>query len=304
MLYSVPPEPQTLALDQIHTQALAHFILTPPEPPPPTTMTKTPSNGGRGSAPAAGASGSVGRSTAPLRHGKLAVRSVTRDEARRIAGSSAQNTGILGLLEGSQIGQVFSHEPALGGDKETILGDLRGSELSDGYGHGLDPLGVGSGPGGGGRDGSTIGIGPLHGIGDCATCTNGRGRYADGPASARMSHVAKAPEVVPGKAEVRCGFNGACLDNEIIRRVVRQHHAEVRFCYEKRLMSHDALGGRVVTQFTIAATGRVLSSIVSDDSMHDGDIEQCITSAVRRWEFPRSGQTSIVTYPFILQSAR
>ena len=88
-----------------------------------------------------------------------------------------------------------------------------------------------------------------------------------------------------------------------MRRIVHQHRPEVRFCYEKQLLLHASISGRVVTQFTIASSGRVLSSLVTESSVHDHDVAECIAQAVRRWEFPQSGQTSIVTYPFILQSA-
>jgi hypothetical protein len=304
LLYSLPPQPQSLALDQMRTIQVARFILTPPDPPPPPPMASlSPSSGGRGSAPAAGTSGAIGKVTGEHKHGVLHVRGHSKEELKRIAGAMAQNAGILQALGGTQLGQVFPPDVLLGADRDTILNDMRGAELADAYGHGLDLIGRGDGPGGGGSDGNTIGVGKLHTIGDCPTCGDGRSRYGTRPPSARFVHDAKAPDVLPGQAEVRCGINGACLDKEIVRRIVHQHRPEVRFCYEKQLLLHASISGRVVTQFTIASSGRVLSSMVTESSVHDHDVEQCIAQAVRRWEFPQSGQTSIVTYPFILQSA-
>jgi hypothetical protein len=304
LLYSLPPQPQSLALDQERTQQLAHFILTPPEPPlPPPMASLSPSSGGRGSAPAKGPSGAIGKPSGQHASGVLHVQGHSHDDVKRIAGALAQHAGVVDLIGGTQVGQVFPPDTPLGGDRETILNNLRGDLIADAYGHGLDLVGRGDGPGGGG-DGHTIGVGRLSTIGDCPTCSDGRNRYGTRPPSTRMVHVAKAPDVIPGAASVVCGVNGACLDKEIVRRIVHHHHSEVRFCYEKQLLTHSEISGRVVTQFTIAATGKVLSSVVTESSVRDHDIEQCIVQAVRRWEFPQSGQTSIVTYPFILQSAQ
>jgi hypothetical protein len=303
LLFSVPPQAQSLALDQVRTRQVARFLLTPPEPPtPPPMASLSPSSGGRGSAPAAGASGAIGKPSGEHKSGRLQVAGHSKDDVKRIAGAMAQHAGIVDLIAGTQIGQVFPPNTPLGADRDTILNNLRGEPLVDAYGHGLDLIGRGAGPGGDGN-GHTIGVGRLSTIGDCPTCTDGRNRYGTRPPSTRMVHVAKAPEVVPGAASVVCGVNGACLDKEIVRRIVHRHRPEVRFCYEKQLLLHSELGGRVVTQFTIAATGKVLSSVVTESSVRDRDIEQCIVQAVRRWEFPQSGQTSIVTYPFILQNA-
>jgi hypothetical protein len=120
-----------------------------------------------------------------------------------------------------------------------------------------------------------------------------------------LQHRARAPEVVPGRVVLSCGAaSEGCLDKEIIRRVIRQHHNEVRYCYEQGLLTRPELEGRVVTSFTIANTGRVLASAVTDSSLRERSVEGCIAQAVRRWEFPASAQTSMVSYPFILTPPR
>ena len=85
---------------------------------------------------------------------------------------------------------------------------------------------------------------------------------------------------------------------------MRQHHNEVRYCYERGLVVKPELAGRVVTSFTIAITGRVLGSAVTESSLRERDVEQCIAQAVRRWEFPSSQQMSTVSYPFVLTPPR
>ncbi len=110
---------------------------------------------------------------------------------------------------------------------------------------------------------------------------------------------AGAPEVVPGTAEVR-----GSLDKDLIRRIIRRHINEVKFCYESELTRKPDLQGRVMVQFTIAPTGQVAASIVQSSTMGNPPVEQCIANAVRRWEFPKpQGGIVVVTYPFVLKSA-
>jgi TonB family protein len=95
------------------------------------------------------------------------------------------------------------------------------------------------------------------------------------------------------------------LDKEIIRRIIRRHINEVKFCYEKELTRQANLMGRVMIQFTIAGTGNVIASIVQSSTMNSPPVEQCIAAAVRRWEFPKpqGGGIVVVTYPFVLKAS-
>ena len=95
------------------------------------------------------------------------------------------------------------------------------------------------------------------------------------------------------------------LDKEIIRRIIRRHMNEVKFCYEQELMKKPDLYGRVMIQFTIAASGPVVASVVQNSTMSNPSVEQCIAQAVRRWEFPKpqGGGIVIVSYPFVLKPA-
>ena len=78
----------------------------------------------------------------------------------------------------------------------------------------------------------------------------------------------------------------------------------MKFCYEKELTRNQNLQGRIMVQFTIGATGQVLTSIVQSSTMGNPPVEQCIANAVRRWEFPKpQGGIVVVTYPFVLKSA-
>jgi glyoxylase-like metal-dependent hydrolase (beta-lactamase superfamily II) len=101
------------------------------------------------------------------------------------------------------------------------------------------------------------------------------------------------------------GMPRGSLDKEIIRRVIRRHINEVKSCYEKELATKPTLAGRIMVQFTIAASGKVVASVVQDSTMDNSRVETCTVEAVRGWEFPKpiGGGIVIVSYPFVLSPA-
>ena len=177
-----------------------------------------------------------------------------------------------------------------------MLGGLIGNQI--GSAHGVGGLGiVGTGVGGGGTGEGTIGLGNLgtigKGGGDASTSNgSGYGRGAGGWAGG-----ARAPDVLPGVPNVR-----GQLDKEIIRRIIRRHVNEVKSCYEQELTKHPELGGRIMVQFTIGASGQVIASVLQSSTLGNGRVENCTVQAVRRWEFPSpiGGGIVIVSYPFVL----
>ncbi len=152
----------------------------------------------------------------------------------------------------------------------------------------------GTGYGGGGVGYGTIGLGSLATIGKAAGGTIGSsyGRATLG------YRAASAPLVTAGVAIVT-----GSLDKEILRRVIRSHVNEVRYCYERELGSRPTLAGRVTVTFTIAPNGAVVSSTISHSSLGAPAVESCIATAVRRWSFPSvpGGGIVIVSYPYVLR---
>jgi outer membrane biosynthesis protein TonB len=106
-----------------------------------------------------------------------------------------------------------------------------------------------------------------------------------------------APAVDPTpKAEV----DGA-LDKDLIRRIVRAHIDEVRYCYNEGLEHDPELAGRVVVDFVIGSEGKVTRSTADSDM--EGEVPECIAKAVNGWLFPRpaDGEDVSVKYPFVLE---
>jgi hypothetical protein len=119
--------------------------------------------------------------------------------------------------------------------------------------------------------------------------------------STRSCRTASVPEIAGG-AQVSCARARGCVDKGLIRRVVRQHVNEVRYCYERALISNPELVGRVGIRFTINPAGRVEHSEAASSTVADPAVGSCIASAVRRFTFPAlNGGLTEVNYPFELQ---
>jgi hypothetical protein len=309
MIYSIPPDPKSLSLDAfLNDQRFAKFLIKPPEEKeeqiPEWLKKKGPDEAGGKGKRHKGEEGKMGKKTSKNKAGLYGLKGPKDNPdphlAKMLAEEQAQKAGVLGILkatEGSHLASIFGRDSALGNDAENVLGGLVGTQIGEAYGVGGLGL-VGSGRGGGGTGEGTIGLGSLGtiGKGGGGGSGSGYGRGAGGLGGRR----AHAPDVVPGTAQVR-----GSLDKEIIRRIIRRHLNEVKFCYEKELMHKPDLYGRVMVQFTISGTGAVIASIVQNSTMNNPSVEQCIAGAVRRWEFPKpqGGGIVIVSYPFVLKAA-
>jgi MYXO-CTERM domain-containing protein len=92
------------------------------------------------------------------------------------------------------------------------------------------------------------------------------------------------------------------LDKDIIRRIVRAHINEVRYCYNTGLVKNPSLAGNVTVNFVIDGQGKVASSTVASTTLADTNVGACVANAVKRWMFPKppGGALVTVSYPFDL----
>jgi TonB family protein len=310
-ILAVPPEPSALSFDPFGARGRFDKVkIVPPEPPPPPPASGAKS-GAAGGAPAPahkGPSGQMGDKKAPPADRRYAIRGPKDNLDERIAKKQAEeaaaHAGVLGVLNAKQssaIASIFSRDDsALGNATADVLGHIVGSEI--GAAGGLGGLGsVGTGEGAGGTGEHTIGVGPaLATMGHFGGGRGGPGWGYGDKVGGLGPHKKVVPEAMPGILVTR-----GVLDKEIIRRIVRRHINEVRFCYEPELAKRPSLGGRIVVAFSIAPTGRVLTSALQSSTMGNVAVESCTVQAVRRWDFPtpRGGGMVSVTYPFVLTPA-
>jgi TonB family protein len=309
MIFAVPPDPKSLSLDLFNSDnRFVKFLIKPPEEKeediPEFLKKKDDSQQGGKGKRHKGEEGKMGKKTSKNKEGLYGLKGPKDNPdphlAKKLAEEQAKNAGILGVLkqsEGSHIASIFGRDSALGNDAADVLGGLVGNQIGEAYGVGGLGL-VGTGSGGGGTGEGTIGLGNLGTIGKGGGGGNGSG-YGRG-AGGLGGRRAHAPDVIPGTANVR-----GSLDKEIIRRIIRRHINEVKYCYEQELTKKPELGGRIMVQFTIAASGQVIASVLQNSTMGNARVENCTVQAVRRWEFPKplGGGIVIVSYPFVLTPA-
>jgi TonB family protein len=304
MIFSVPPDPKSLSLDLFNADSrFVNFLIKPPEEKeeeiPEWLKKKGPDEQGGKGKRHKGEEGKMGKKTSKNKEGLYGLKGPKDNPdphlAKKLAEEQAKNAGILGVLkmaEGSHLASIFGRDTAAGNDAENVLGGLIGNQIGEAYGVGGLGL-VGTGTGGGGTGEGTIGLGNFGtiGKGGGGGSGSGYGRGAGGLGGRR----ARAPDVIPGQANVR-----GSLDKEIIRRIIRRHINEVKYCYETELTKKADLSGRISVQFTIAATGTVIASVLQSSTMGNIRVENCVVQAVRRWEFPKplGGGIVIVSYPF------
>ena len=296
MVFAVPPDGMSVSDDLLGMSRIMvpGVVMAPKPEEPPEILTARPDQGpGQAGKPHAGPTGKMGDEKSKKPAGAYSIQGNGKDMhfGKQDAKAAIQNKGILGILnstQASQFADIFGRDTAVGDAKETILGNLAGTEFANGYGMGGWGV-TGSGAGGGGANLKTIGVGDYN--------TLGRDGYGRGPGIGGLAHRSpvKIRTVTPGIVTTR-----GSLDKEIIRRVVRLHMNEVKYCYDRELVRKAGLEGRLSIQFVISPMGQVLSSVLQSSTMGNLHVEKCVVDAVKRWEFPKptGGGIAIVAYPF------
>ncbi|HEY8377388.1 MAG TPA: AgmX/PglI C-terminal domain-containing protein, partial [Nannocystis sp.] len=199
---------------------------------------------------------------------------------------TARQEGVLGVMS-----QESGHFAV--GDDADVWGGITGNAIGEAYGVGGLGL-VGTGQGGGGTGEGTIGLGDTGLIGRGGGSGSGYGRGAGAGFGGRGARI---PTVRMARPEVQ-----GALDQDIIRRIVRAHINEIRYCYEQALRRDPRAKGRVQLRFVIGNDGKVQSAAVGENTLRDAAVAACMAGAVRRWLFPRPERGSVtVTYPFTLE---
>ncbi len=91
------------------------------------------------------------------------------------------------------------------------------------------------------------------------------------------------------------------LDRAIIRRVIRRHRPKVRGCYERALRMQPELAGKLTARFSVTPDGAV-EGVVVGGSLKDAEVTACVKAAVEAMRFPRAGQATKISYPFVFEA--
>ena len=85
-------------------------------------------------------------------------------------------------------------------------------------------------------------------------------------------------------------------DNADVRKVLRENHGQLVYCYETSLKANPELSGRLTLSVTVNE-GVVTSVDTPVNTLTDPQVSECITRKVQGWRFP-AVFTSELTFPF------
>jgi len=273
-----------------NTAVLTKLLVKPPEMQKNPFIEQLNRAKEKGEAPAAfqGTEGQMGKKNAPNRDAKASPKAIdpnSKDQARLIA------QRIFGGKGNAGIATLFGRA-GLGGSLQAAMGHMTGSTVGDAGG--VLGMGLKGSGGGGGGTGNTIGIGAVGTRG----VAGGEGKYGTGigmgkKSSADISITQSDPEVT------------GSMDPELIRRVVRSHHDQLKYCYDNALTKNPKLTGKVSVRWIITEAGTVASSNVVNSTTNTPDLDRCIAGRVLTWIFPKpkGGGVAVVTYPFVFKQA-
>lgn len=101
---------------------------------------------------------------------------------------------------------------------------------------------------------------------------------------------------IPNKTVVLGG-----MDPDVIRRILREHIPQFRFCYQKVLdRSSKSFSGVITMDFIIGASGHVAKAGVTARSSIPGEVKSCVVRVLRGIKFPQplGGGIVEVNQPF------
>lgn len=95
------------------------------------------------------------------------------------------------------------------------------------------------------------------------------------------------------------------LTKEEIQQVVEKFMAQIKYCYDREFQKSPELSGKLLAQWVIAAEGKVNTSQMTQNSMGNKNVENCVLRVINRMIFPkpRGGGIVKVNYPFLFSSA-
>ncbi len=93
------------------------------------------------------------------------------------------------------------------------------------------------------------------------------------------------------------------LTSNDVQKVVRDHLAEIQYCYDRVASRAKAPTGEVNLAMSIEPSGRVTSVSATAPGVSGKNLEKCIRSAAKRWRFPSANTETQVDYPLVFDLA-
>jgi TonB family protein len=95
------------------------------------------------------------------------------------------------------------------------------------------------------------------------------------------------------------------VEPKAVTAAVKAHASEARTCFERAVMEHPDLHGRVTVTATLDPSGRIVSASTASSIEGGARLESCLLAAFKNWTFPApsGGVNGNITYSFSFKGA-
>lgn len=94
--------------------------------------------------------------------------------------------------------------------------------------------------------------------------------------------------------------DGPDISPEALGSWMRGRRGAIQSCYERELKRNHSLSGRLVLKFSISSRGRVTGLDLSEGSLQNAAVSDCISSLAKNWVLPFTPEDEVpVAFPFV-----
>jgi hypothetical protein len=93
------------------------------------------------------------------------------------------------------------------------------------------------------------------------------------------------------------------LDLSLVAEEVKRHMGDLKQCYERRLLVHPELSGKVEIHWYLTTDGKVAEQCITEDTLGDEEVVACVNKLVKEARFPAPiGDAVDVSFPFVFSA--
>jgi hypothetical protein len=127
------------------------------------------------------------------------------------------------------------------------------------------------------------------------------------PVSVKPAQTLKPAPAVASKAELAPGAAAGIQEappppdpEQVVRGTLHNAIAAFENCYENSLRRDSRIKGRILVALSVEANGRVASAKITESTIKDEPVMDCIASRLRQLKFPPLGEEVDLTVPMAL----
>ena len=217
---------------------------------------------------------------------------VPKNEGKMVEKVESKKVGLVDLLQSQKFQNMTAMANILAANTAVMSSKLAVAMAGEGdvfvLGSGTNGMAFTGNRTGGGGEGP---FGRIHGLGKIDGGAGGLDRS--------LSLPKKSPKRI-GRFTTSTGQAAGFCSKDNIGSVVRARANAIRNCYEGRLQVNENLAGKLTARWTIGVEGRVTAASLTQNTVSDGQVGQCVLGVVRRMAFTRpEGGVCIVQWPFV-----